>query len=149
MGHRALRGVGILAVTLSTAIPVGAQTPASGTQTTTTPTAKRSSLKTPWGVPDLSGTWDRHTITPLERNKNNDGKAELSDEEVASLEAETADRNDVDKNRQVGTDADVGRAYNQFWWDRPTKTTGNRTALIVDPPDGRIPALTPAAEERR
>src|SRR5258708_2527910 len=71
--------------------------------------------RTPWGVADLQGLWDRHTITPLERPTGKETKETLSDEEVAQLEAESVDRNNADKNRKVGTDADVGRAYNEFW----------------------------------
>jgi hypothetical protein len=145
MRHRGFVSLGILAI-VSIALPAAAQAPAGGTKAAAT--AKDSTLRTPWGAPDLQGIWDRHTITPLQRATGKESQDVLSDEEVASLEAETAERNNVDKNRKVGTDADVGRAYNEFWWDRPTKTTNKRTALVVDPPDGRIPALTPGAEER-
>ena len=45
--------------------------------------------------------------------------------------------------------SDLARAYNQFWWDRGTEIVGTkRTSLIVDPPDGKLPALTPAAQKR-
>ncbi len=49
----------------------------------------------------------------------------------------------------ANAEADVASAYNQFWYDRGTKAVGTRrTSLIVDPPDGRIPALTPEAQKR-
>ena len=45
--------------------------------------------------------------------------------------------------------ADVALAYNDFWWDRGTKVIGSRrTSLVIDPPDGKIPAMTPAARAR-
>ena len=53
-----------------------------------------------------------------------------------------------DENRKRGTTADVERAYNDFWWDRGTKVTTPRTSLVVDPPDGRVPALTEEARQR-
>src|SRR4051812_14463635 len=134
-----------LMATISFAAPAAAQ-PQSGAKADAT--IATSAPRTPWGVPDLQGVWDRHTITPLERPTGKESKEVLSDEEVAQLEAETVDRNNADKNRKVGTDSDVGRAYNEFWWDRPTKATGNRTSLVVDPPDGRVPALTPEADAR-
>jgi hypothetical protein len=144
MRHQGFVLAGILAV-VALALPaaVRAQT-SSGTKTT----AKDSTLRMPWGAPDLQGVWDRHTITPLQRPNGREPREVLSDEEIASLEAETAERNNVDKNRTIGTDLDVGRAYNEFWWDRSTRTTGNRTSLIVEPSDGRIPPLTSAAVER-
>jgi hypothetical protein len=53
-------------------------------------------------------------------------------------------------DRRDGTpDADVARAYNDFWWDRGTKVVKTRrTSMVVDPPDGRIPALTPEAQKK-
>lgn len=147
MFRRYLAWPGMMAVVLLAAGPVSAQAQTAAAKAKTPAAAAKSAPKTPWGAPDLQGIWDRHTITPLQRNETTADKDEFSEEEVAKLEATTAERNDVD--REKGTTADVGRAYNQFWWDRATKATGNRTALIVQPADGRIPALTPAAEERR
>src|SRR5476649_402952 len=109
MRHRGFISLGILAI-VSIAVPAAAQTQAGGAKSKTATTAKDSTPRTPWGAPDLQGVWDRHTITPLQRPNGKDQEV-LSDEEVTSLEAETAERNNVDKNRKVGTDADVGRAY--------------------------------------
>ena len=74
--------------------------------------------RTPDGQPDIQGVWTFATITPLERPSDLAGKAVLSDEEAAALEAQTAERNNVDVRNEKGTDSDVGRAYNQFWWDQ-------------------------------
>jgi hypothetical protein len=69
-------------------------------------------------------------------------------EEAATYEKETNQRNDAD-HRESNPEADVNHAYNQVWWDRGTKVVpGLRTSLVVDPLDGRIPALTPAAQKR-
>jgi hypothetical protein len=100
---------------------------------------------TPWGEPDLQGVWDFRTITPLERPSQFEGKEFLTDEEATALKQRTLEilNNDV---RTPGSVIDVERAYNHFWLDYGTELTPDqRTSLIVDPPDGRIPALTPEA----
>ena len=104
--------------------------------------AKTSTPRTSDGRPDLQGTWDFRTITPLERPSELGGKQVLTDEEVAQIEERAAgDR--IDRPPRVG---DPG-TYNQFWFDRGTKVIGDRrTSLIVDPPNGRIPPLAPAAQ---
>src|SRR5438132_465697 len=103
--------------------------------------------KTPWGEPDLQGVYSNKTITPFERPAEFAGKAVLSDEEIAQIEGRVGDRS-ADNRTAKGTDADVSRAYNEFWWDRGTKVTTNRSSLVVDPPDGKVPPLTPEAVKR-
>ena len=102
--------------------------------------------------PDLSGTWSFSTLTALERPAEFAGKEFLTDEEAAAFAKRTMERNNRDNRDPSNREADVGGAYNEFWWDRGTtvaKVRGKyRTSLIVDPPDGRVPALTPAAQER-
>ena len=108
--------------------------------------------RTPWGDPDLSGVWDFKTLTPLERPSELSGKDVLSDEDAAEYERETLRALDKDRRTSDGLTAeqDVRNAYNQFWWDYGTKLTEDkRTSLIVDPPDGRIPPLTPEAQKAR
>ena len=88
--------------------------------------------------------WDYRTITPLERSDSHSGKQLLTEQEAAEFEEQTAKRR-VDRPPPKGS---VG-GYNQFWFDRGTKVLANkRSSLIVDPPDGRIPPLTPAAQDR-
>jgi hypothetical protein len=98
--------------------------------------------RTPWGEPDLQGKWSYATITPLERPNGQASKEVLTGEEVAALNEGA--KTDADR-RDGGAEADMARAYNAYWYDRG-KSIG-RTSLIVDPPDGRLPALT--AEGRR
>jgi hypothetical protein len=73
----------------------------------------------------------------------------LTEEEAAELEQQTLKTNNQDRRDGAGTDADVARAYNDFWWDRGTKVVSTRqTSLVVDPPDGRVPALTAEGQKR-
>jgi hypothetical protein len=98
--------------------------------------------------PDLQGIWTNVTVTPLERPTNLRDKAFFTPQEAAAFEKEIIDRNNADR-RDGGADADVGRAYNDAWYDRGTKVVKTlRTSLIVDPPDGRVPPLLPAGERR-
>jgi hypothetical protein len=109
----------------------------------------KNQWKTPWGDPDLQGTWSNQTLTPLERPREFAGKPVLTEAEAAAYEKRLIEAGNVD-NRTPGTVQDVNLAYNQVWWDRGNRIVADRrTSLIVDPPDGRIPPLTPAAEKRR
>jgi len=119
---------------------------------------KSATVRTPWGAPDLQGTWDFRTLTPMERPPELAGKATLTEKEAAEYERRMVEQRNADKRhdttrrRTVNGTAeteDVALAYNDFWWDRGTKVIGTRrTSLIVDPPDGRIPPLTPDAQKR-
>jgi hypothetical protein len=98
------------------------------------------------GHPDMDGTWTNVTITPLERPKELAGKEFFTPAEALAYEKETRTKRNRDQ-RQRGTVADVTNAYNDFWWDSGTKVVKTlRTSMIIDPPDGRLPAWTP---ERR
>jgi len=103
--------------------------------------------RTPWGEPDLQGTYSNRTITPFERPANVADREFFTQEEVAALE-KRAQEQTGDEGRSKGTRGDVERAYNDFWWDRGTKVTTPRTSLVIDPPDGRVPELTEEAKKR-
>jgi hypothetical protein len=114
--------------------------------------AKRTSSavpRDPQGHPDLQGIWAYGTVTPLERPSALGEKKAFTDEEAAEFERSTLESRNQDRRDGRGTNADVSRAYNDFWWDRGTKVLGNQTSLVIDPPDGRVPALTPAAQKRQ
>jgi len=118
-------------------------------RTSTDATRASTSARTPWGDPDLQGVWRYEATMPLERPAALAGKATLTDEEVAKRQAVEKDQ---ESKRLAGEEgAAVGRQsldespirgneYNSFWQDqgRPRKVY-NRTSLIVDPPDGRLP----------
>jgi hypothetical protein len=113
----------------------------------TAATKKFAPPRTPWGEPDLQGTFSNRTITPFERPANVGGREFFTAEEVAALE-QRAQSQGGDEGRTKGTRGDVERAYNDFWWDRGTKVTTPRTSLVIDPPDGRVPPQVEAAKLR-
>jgi hypothetical protein len=113
-------------------------------------TAKRwTPPRTADGHPDLQGTWNTSTLTPLERPAEFAGKPVLTEQEAKDYEARLL--REGNRDRRDGTaEVDVGRAYNEFWFDRGSHIVeSRRTSLIIDPPDGKIPALTPEAQTRQ
>jgi hypothetical protein len=118
--------------------------------------ASTKQVRTPWGAPDLQGIWNTNTFLPLERPKQYGSRATMTEEEHAKALAELQERNtrpgrdsrEVGGKPGVGTEKDVARAYNEFWFgDKPT-TLSYRTSMIIEPPDGRIPPLTAEAARR-
>ena len=104
--------------------------------------SKSSVPRTPWGQPDLQGVWTNSTTTPLERPADLADKAVLTDEERRLRDAKVASQVSFDR---AGALPGVG-AYNEFWMERGA--LNHRTALVIDPPDGKIPALTAAGQAR-
>mgnify|MGYP003310665704 CR=1 FL=1 len=97
------------------------------------------------GAPDLQGVWDFRSLTPMERPVELGEKAILTAEEAAEFAAARSAANEaLDTELPFDT---VGN-YNQFWMDHGTNAT-NRTSLVIDPLNGRIPNVTPDAEARR
>jgi hypothetical protein len=96
--------------------------------------------------PDLQGLWDFAQLTPLERPGEFAGKEQITDQEAEEFAAKRIETTNKDK-RDGGAAADVERAYNDFWWDFGTRIA-KQPSLVVDPPDGRIPAQTQDAQDR-
>ncbi len=136
--------------------------PAAKPPTPRAPAAK-ALPRTPDGHPDLQGTYDIATLTPLERPAGT--PLVLTDAEAARLEQQTENRNEraalpssgARAAPPVGGDGSVGAAgnvggYNNFWIDSGTQyfqiDGQKRMSIIVDPPEGRVPALTPQARQR-
>ncbi len=113
------------------------------------------------GRPSLQGIWANNRATPMERPQQLGQKATLSDEELAELSAQIAAFRDSEQAGDLLGDRLIQQAlgnatfqdfdavtgnYNAFWL--VTRDLDNRTSLIIDPPNGRRPPLTPAAETR-
>src|SRR6266702_3555561 len=102
-------------------------------------------LKTPWGEPDLQGIWTDESDTPLQRPAKYANQEFFTEAQRAELDKERAALLGRDRRVERGTELDVAGAYNAAFMS--IKHTGARTSLIVDPPDGRIPARTPEAQK--
>jgi hypothetical protein len=102
--------------------------------------------RTPWGDPDLQGIWTDPYQTPLQRPPQFANKEFFTDEERTKLDEQRAGIPRRDQRVERGSERDVAGAYNAVF--QSVRPTGKRTSLIVDPPDGRMPALTPEATKR-
>ena len=99
--------------------------------------------RTPWGDPDLEGTWTNATLTMLQRAPELGVKAFFTPAEAAAFEKQRIQQTNADRPLRPG---EVG-AYNDAFFERGTRgVKSRRTSLVIDPPDGRIPALTPQAQ---
>jgi hypothetical protein len=152
----------LIAFTVATlaSVPASGQAPSAAKGETAAPGKAWIAPSTPDGQPDLQGVWANNNITPLQRPAQWAGKEFLTDEEVAALKKAAASAVDSGDDAVFG-DALVLAAiantkgksfepstgnYNNFWLVE--REVDNRTSLIVDPPDGRVPPLTPAAQNR-
>jgi hypothetical protein len=121
--------------------------------------------RTPWGHPDLQGIWtgQQIAIPPMERPREFGNREFLTPEEIATreraerdefrrtIEAETGPRSVAEVSKAPAFEKGiVGEEYNNFWMERPKepRRVWNRTSLVIDPPDGRIPPLTRDAVAR-
>jgi hypothetical protein len=106
--------------------------------------ATSTALATPWGEPDLQGIWTVEFDTPLQRPAKYASQEFFTETQREKLDKERSALLGRDRRVARGTELDVAGAYNAVFMSK--KRTGARTSLIVDPPDGRIPPLTPDAE---
>jgi hypothetical protein len=132
MTHRSFFQAGSVAVGIAVLITIGhAQAPASS--------------RTPWGDPDLEGIWTNATLTGLQRAPELGTKAYFTADEAAAWEKQRVQATNADRPLRPG---EVG-AYNDAFFERGTRgVKSRRTSLVIDPPDGRIPPLTPQAQKR-
>ena len=111
------------------------------------------------GTPDLQGMWTSNTITPFSRPEEFGDKLVLSPEEAMQLEQAVADYtaeqdqpSDPDRIPPAKDRIELADSYNNFWFDDGTQVARYnsefRSSLLIDPPNGRMPAYTPEAEER-
>jgi hypothetical protein len=157
LGHRAITQLLTLVALACVVVVSNAQGPAPRAASAKPYSAPRNAF----GQPDLEGVWTNDSITPLQRPAEWASKTALTDAEVEQLRRASRQLEaegdalfgdelvlDVIDGRQkpASHDTQTGN-YNGFWL--PSREIDNRTSLIIDPPDGRIPAETPAARARR
>ena len=99
-----------------------------------------SAPRTSWGHPDLQGIWSNTTTTPMERPEDLAGREFLTEEERAARNPGSG------ISAEERTEFMPTGAVNDFWLEKGELLL--RTSLIVDPPDGRYPPLTPEAQAR-
>jgi hypothetical protein len=163
MSDRFLQSSGALAILVALVLPV----PVAGQTRAATEQAKKAAATktwtpplTPYGQPDLQGVWVNNSSTPVERPKALEGKQFLTDEEVAELR-KRADRlfDEGHSDFAAGDNIFLAALANPDRYVNPNSTDSsrgmvkkefdNRTSLITDPPDGKIPSLTPQAQKRQ
>jgi len=130
-----------VALSKPTEVAVADQAP----KASVTPNATAADLKTPWGEPDLQGIWTDEADTPLQRPAKYANQEFFTEAQRAELDKERAALLGRDRRVERGTELDVAGAYNAVFLS--LKHTGARTSMIVDPPNGRIPPLTPEAQK--
>ncbi len=153
MSRRLVETIGVAAAILAVAVllklaPVGLAGASRIAQEPQGEPDAAPAKRTAWGEPDLQGIWTTDYETPLQRPARFAGQAEFTEEERAELDRERAALLALDPRSAAGSEQDVGGAYNRTIF-LTHKHTGRRTSLIIDPPDGRVPPLTPEAQARR
>ena len=105
--------------------------------------------RTPDGQPDLQGVWNFSTATPMERPEELAGKDALTPEEAAAWEQQLAETRSANESEREDAPLGAQLGYSvRVWFEHGHTLTGQRTSLVVDPPDGRIPAVRPEVEAR-
>jgi hypothetical protein len=102
--------------------------------------------KTPWGDPDLQGLWPGNMGVPLQRPENLGTRTTLTDAEFAQKEAQAKKQAQADSQSTAASDS-VGIGPPSYWVERGTPS--RQTSLIIDPPNGRLPPLTPQEQDLR
>jgi hypothetical protein len=109
--------------------------------------AAAAAIKTAWGEPDLQGIWYQTFNVPLERAARVADKEALSEAERKAADAARVAVVGRDKRSEVGTERDVAGAYNAVF-SPSIRPRGERTSLVIEPANGRIPATTAEAQKR-
>ncbi len=133
-------------VTLLSIAPASAQTPQRNPPGLTAQDRVGEALRTPWGEPDLQGIWTDEFDTALQRPPRYANQEFFTAAQREELDRERTELYSEERPAERGTEFDVARAYNHAVF-LSNKHVGARTSLVVDPPDGRIPRLTPEAQK--
>ena len=145
MRRRVVQSLGVAAVLAALVIFLQLSARGQGQSEGSAPAPAGPVPKTALGHPDLQGIWLDEFQTALERPARYADREFLTDEERQQQDDERS--GNIGRNRRVqrGSQQDVAGAYNAVFTS--AKPTGRRTSLVVDPPNGRIPALTARAQE--
>jgi hypothetical protein len=127
------------------ALAVGVVSAVSMTGVSAQAPALKTDLKTSWGEPDLQGIWTDESDTPLQRSPKFANQETFTEAQRAELDRERSALMRRDRRVERGTELDVAGAYNAVFTSQ--KRTGARTSLIIDPPNGRLPPMTPEAQK--
>jgi len=147
MSHRFLSSLGTAAAVAAVASTIVAQTPKRTAGQPAVPDRAKAWTppRTADGRPDLQGDWSNASLTPFERSQEFAGKEFFTAKEAAEFTRKTLEQSNRDR-RGATPQEDVNGAYNEAWFERGTRLLSNlRTSVVVDPPDGRVPALLPEA----
>jgi hypothetical protein len=128
-----------LLVAALSSLPAAAQAPAAKTATTSVK-SNWTPPKTAWGDPDLQGQWPATANIPMQRPVTLGERAELTDEELAERESR-AKKQAAEDGEEVAKGGDVTINPPSYWVERGKPV--RQASLVVDPPNGRIPPLTP------
>jgi hypothetical protein len=156
------RGLRLFATLLVASVPVWLVAPLnaqSAKPAAKAPAKAWTAPRAPDGHPDISGVWSHNSATPFERPKELEGREFLTEQEVANLKKNAAELFNGDTDAAFGDQVflsalrkndnfkstDITGNYNHFWL--VDRDFDNRTSLVSDPKDGRLPALTPQAQQ--
>jgi hypothetical protein len=121
---------------LSLAIPLAAQT--------RQPAKPWTAPKTPWGDPDIQGEWPAVANIPMQRPANFGTRAFLTDEELKQRESQAQRQSEAD-SEVFAKGGEVTINPPSYWQER--QKPSRQASLVVDPPDGRIPQMTPEGQK--
>jgi len=148
MRRRLFAVIGALAAVIAflrfASVPVAGQSAATRAPV---PAQAGAPLRTSWGDPDLQGIWHPDLQAPLQRDAKYAGREFLADEDVAAAGRAKALNFSRDNRAEPGSEQYVAGAYDAFWQFQ--RYTSQRTSLIVDPADGRIPPMASEGLKRR